>query len=280
MNESELQSDIRLTVINDSTHEVLTVSQVAPLALPDSFRAETTLNISDENWWVVEAEPTTRQEVIESGALELRLRRIESVASQGVRFSLPTICDALPPTEGPLLEGTELLLHEDDWRQVEWIAAVLEPEVQGELDAIRPLLAGGGHDDGSESGRGFPDLYPRRGLRQPLAGSQLRLEDLGSAFPSARRSRVAFDTSSQTIEGSFALFLSSSRVLYGLVGSADRVEVLALAVPPWASQEELPHSISETLRHLTAAQDLLLVDWCGARSARPGDEVFGAILQK
>lgn len=279
--EPTLEAEIRLTLIDDLTSEVMSRSQVAPAALPDSFRAETTLNIAGENWWVVEAEPTTRQEFVESGSLELRLRRIENVPSQDVRFSLPTLCDALPPTEGPLLEGTELLLHEDDWRQVEWVSATLEVEVQGELAAIRPLLAEGAADN---EGQGFPDLYPRRGLSQPLVDSPLQVADLQRIFPQARRSRVAFETSSQTISQSFSLFVAPASALYGLVGKDSRIEVLALAdlshgMPRESSEELLSEDLYVALRDLTTAQGLLLVDWCQARLARPEDTSFRTLLQ-
>lgn len=289
--EPKPEAEIRLTLIDDLTSEVMADSPVAPSALPDSFRAETTLNIAGENWWVVEAEPTTRREIIDSGALELRLRRIESVPSQGVRFSLPTLCDALPSTDGPLLEGTELLLHEDDWRQIEWVEVALEQEVQGELAAIRPLLAEAAADG---DGQGFPDLYPRRGLSQPLASTPLLLEDLQRGFPSARQSRVAFDSSSQTVSQSFALFLTPSLALYGLVGQASRIEVLAVATlaprgqggspggPSEVSPDEATsdEAIYQALRDLSVVHGLFLVDWCGARLGRPEEANFHTILQR
>lgn len=266
--------DIQLTLIDDTTDIVLAEEGIGASALPDSFRAETTLNIGGNNWWVVEAEPTTREEYEESRRLVLRLRRIESVESREVRFSLPTLCDLLPPTEGPPIEGTELLLHEDDWRQIEFVAEVQSQWVDQELAIVANLLQHG------RVGAGFTDLYPRQGSDQPMVDAHLHLDDLRRAFPKARESRVAFETSSQSVDGSFALFLDAGWVLYGLADAASRIHVLAVfslvtgGAPLSPAVDDLL-----ALEDLAAAAQLRLVHWCSARSLVSGEGPLLDLLQ-
>lgn len=269
------ESEIQLILIDDATDIVLAEETMSPQALPDSFRAETTLNIGGDNWWVVEAEPTTKDEYVASGRLVLRLRRIEKVESQEVRFSLPTLCDVLPPTEGPLIEGTELLLHEDAWRQVEFVASSQSTEVRQQLAIIATILKDG------KVGTGFGDLYPRQGSHQPVASADLSLDRLRQMFPSSKESRVAFETSSQTVDRSFALFVTPDWGLYGLTNSSDTVEVLAVArLRPEKSSGDSARRAQEALQALASELDLSLVDWCIAQQAGPEDSAFHAILQE
>ena len=53
---------IRLTLIDDATDTMIGESEVDLETIPESFRPDTVLHIGDQEWSVVQAEPTTRAE--------------------------------------------------------------------------------------------------------------------------------------------------------------------------------------------------------------------------
>lgn len=260
---------VHLTLIDDATGETLGRSELEPESLPESFRDDTVLHLRDRDWSVVQAEPLSRAEYVASGQLVLRLRRIEHVDPGKILFSLPTICHWVPPTEGPLLEGRELLLHEDDWRQVEFVAASQEDVVDAELAEVARVLTE------SRTGSGFRDIHVRKHPHHPLEGTGLTLERLRQVFADATGSRVVLHDSSNCVTHSFSFLLSRSFVLYGLSEVAD-VEVLGVA-----ALGQVGSAVPELalLRQVADEHGLLVVDWCGGRKARAGDSDFEDVLR-
>ena len=259
---------IHLTLLDDATDEVVGESAVESDTLPDSFQDDTVLHIGEDDWRVLEAMPLTRAEYEVSGELKLRLRRIETSESRDALYSLPTVSNDLPPTEGPLLEGSELLLHGDDWRQIEFVTQAEEGIVDEELHIIAQI-----HRDAEVDGA-FKAIHLRRRLEQPLQGVELSLDALRAAFPRAKESRVVFETSSQCVNDSFSFFVTPHLILYGQ-GSVDRIEILAAAIV----QHEAWTPGHEALQKLAAAHDVLLVDWCRCRKAAAAEASFGALLR-
>ena len=205
---------------------------------------------------------------MESGEVVLRLRRIESVDPQKILFSLPTIWHAYPPTEGPLLEGRELLLHEDDWRQVELVSLSQEGVVDEELAEIAEVL-----DTSRVEGVGFRKIHVRKRLEQPLQGVELSLEHLRRTFESATESQVVLHDSSHCVTDSFSFFLTREVALYGVCDAAG-VGVLAVAALGH-ERESVP---LPGVRRLADEYGLLVVDWCGARKAKAADSAFEDVL--
>src|SRR5262245_53558993 len=107
---------VQVTLVDDRFGSVLRVTKLAATALPASFFASTTMHVGDADWSVVSADPMTRDLYEKTQRLVLRLRPVENVAPQALLFSLPTICDQLPSSEGADADGSEVELHEDDWR--------------------------------------------------------------------------------------------------------------------------------------------------------------------
>src|SRR6478609_4441659 len=89
--------EVTVTLIDDVTDEPIGVTKMPPADLPETFERETTLHIGDVDWSVVDATPKTRPEYSASKSLTLRLRRIEKVDPRNILFSLPSICDYIPP---------------------------------------------------------------------------------------------------------------------------------------------------------------------------------------
>jgi len=104
---------VHVEFVDDSTGETFGRSDVPLERLPDSFALETTLDIGEKKFNVMDAQPQTKDLFAKTGTLRLRLRQVEMMDPKKILFSLPSICaSALPdcaPSE-PARDHT-LLLH-------------------------------------------------------------------------------------------------------------------------------------------------------------------------
>jgi hypothetical protein len=216
--------------------------------LPESFEARTTLQLGEQTWEVVRAEPLTRAEYARTGALTVVLHplQVDQVPVEKLLYSLPTICDTLPaiaPASSKL--GKRVLeMHEDDWRQVELVSSALRATVLAELEGVRRAL-------GTRAQVGFRELHLRREPAAPLAGHRLGKGDLvqGAGFDG-----VAFAGAAGLVAGGFAVD-AGDYVLYGI----DDGGITTLGVH--GARPDAAVALAE----LCARHKLLLVDWCGAR---------------
>lgn len=90
---SWFRRNVLVTLIDDASNHAFAESEMPPADLPDSFAVETTLHIGDDDWSVVKAEPQSKNDFTKSGALTLRLRKIERVDPQELSFSQLDITD-------------------------------------------------------------------------------------------------------------------------------------------------------------------------------------------
>ena len=116
---------VDLILIDADSGATLTETEIPSEQLPASFAEPTTLSLGGESWSVVEADPLTATERLQTGRVRLTLRRMEPLNPEDILFSLPTIAGELPSCE-PGTAG--LTLHQDDWRQIELCASA-----QGEV---------------------------------------------------------------------------------------------------------------------------------------------------
>jgi hypothetical protein len=243
---------IRVVFINANTGEVIGRSDMPLEQLPESFDIATTLQIGQTSWEVDRAEPATSQEFERSGQLELLLRPVEMVAPKDILYSLPTICGDLPAVDAQLDRSRCFVLHEDDWRQLEFVSADRMDAVAEECEAIRRVYADHAHELGEMTA--FDAIHVRRGLPSPIT-TPLPFDDLVALLPPAVRSYggVSFRDGTGAVPGGFALGLEGC-VVYGIV-FPDGVHILGVH-----GQDV---SATEPLRSL----GLSLVDWVAAEVA-------------
>jgi len=130
-----------------------------PEQLPESFDKPTTMHLQEEEWTVAKADPVSRQEFALSGKLTLHLVLIERLDPEKVLFTLPTISNELPGTvETRLFNDFTLTLHEDDWRQNEFLPLRLLPVVQEEMAFVEVILF---PDDRPEGAFGYKTVHVR-----------------------------------------------------------------------------------------------------------------------
>jgi hypothetical protein len=250
---------VEVTFVDDRSSEVLGISKMSPEDLPDSFFPSTTLQLGEANWSVVSAEPMTRTEYERSRRLVVRLLPIEGMDAGELLFSLPTICDPLPVSDGSDADGTEVVLRDDDWRQLELVSTSLRSEVEQDIRAVRLIY------EQERSGPGFRKAHVRGLVPNPIAAGAVQFEDI-QALAGNRTSRpLRFDGAGRRVSNAFTFSFDEGYVLYGIASGAS-VEILGLhpAIPPGLGG----------LRQLAQRCRLLLVDWCRCGLGDPNDESF------
>src|SRR6185369_2884190 len=163
---------VEVTLIDDRSGAVMAVTRLKPDALPASFFTSTTMHLGDANWSVVSAAPMTRAEYTKAGKLVLRLRPVELIDPKELLFSLPTICDQLPASDGAEADGTEVALRDDDWRQFELVSETLLPILETEINAVWAI------HQSARVGVGFQKVHVRSGLPQPIDDKTVPFADV------------------------------------------------------------------------------------------------------
>ncbi|WP_433200244.1 hypothetical protein ACQP00_28415 [Dactylosporangium sp. CS-047395] len=235
---------VRVTFVDAASGQPFARSEMPAGQLPESFAAQTTLQLGEDQWIVERAEPETRAEATARGRMVLTLRRVEMMAPQDILYSLPTLCAELPPLADQPAGADALVLHEDDWRQVELASRANAAAVDGELAAIRRIFAE------HRRGAGFDQIHLREiaAISEPLPSWAQVQANLPR--PERELGGVRFRDAPNRVAGSFALGYGAGAVCYGIV-QRERVTVLGLiGTPPVAG--------------LARALDLVVVDWCGA----------------
>jgi len=140
--------------------------------LPDSFALATTLHLKEKQWSVVRAEPTDKSIFQRTRALKLWIAPVTMVDPSKLLFSLPTVDPLWPDSSGAAAADTDLVIHEDDWRQSEWLAAPMRPHAEVEMNHIRAI-----HELESV-GDAFRKCHVRKTVSDPLAQIILSVQDI------------------------------------------------------------------------------------------------------
>jgi hypothetical protein len=216
--------------------------------LPDALGPGQRLHLDDDEWEIVGARPATATEAVAAGELTLTLRRPVVMTSPGnILYSLPTIANLLPVTDPTAPSAGRLELHEDEWRQIEYVDRALRSMVERELAWVRRIHAE------HRSGPGFTSLHLRDEPARPLDGYAVRalLPAGGRAYPG-----FGFREVPGLVADGFAVEFPGT-IVYGTR------DVLAMRERPDAT-------LMPALTAMARAWDLMLVDWCRAEIVEPG----------
>ncbi len=255
-------SKVQLTVINADDGKVIVKSAQRPEDIPERFDKFTTIHLGELEFQVVEADPLDRLSYTKSGKLMLKVRKVETMCSKDILFSLPTICDyigAMIPAE---TKGKHVFeMHEDDWRQVEMVSKSISQNIDEELASITQIYA----EKRDPSGF-FHELHVRSLIKDPvIENSILTLSRLKSQL----RSTTAFDgiglyTSGGTrgcglVENGFAFEGAGGLIVYGQVANE-----VCTTIGITGAHVDDPTQASVVLASLVDDFELVFVDWCRA----------------
>jgi hypothetical protein len=251
--------DITLELIDHATGEIFAQSEVPLESLPERFEGmETTLQVGDADWTVVASDPSTRAEMKKAGRVQLVLRKVVTVDPKTVRFSLPSIVDGVPASvAAPPGVEVSIRLHEDDYRQVEFVHASQAMEVDAELADIARIKSE------HRQGGGFDAIHVRKRIPEPLGGVRLRRAELEAALETKSRPWAVKGAGPMVADG-YAL-PDAEAVVYG-VAREGFVETLCV-------YGMLPDVVGR-LHAVALAHGLLLVDWCAGQRLRAHEAGF------
>jgi hypothetical protein len=231
--------EIQVTFIDAADDHQIGVSLMPPSQIPKSFAPDTKIEIMGTNWHVESADPQDRAGYVATGELRLVLRALKVMDPQEILFSLPTINDELPPMNTSTVPAG-LTLHEDDWRQQEFVAREFLGKVKAEIADVEAVRS-------QQVGDGFPRIHVRSRIPNPLGSAAISVADVAGLAGGVPREALALG--GRGVAGGFA-FASSDGAIYGReVGG--RVVVAAQKGSPSAQP-----MIAFARRH-----GLILVDW-------------------
>ncbi len=227
---------IDVTFIDAETSDEFMKLKVPLRQLP---KRDTTLTIGKDDWLLVDVTPSRTEEIVKAGKASLVLRKVQYIDPNTILFSLPTVADVIPEevTEGEL--SNALQMHEDDWLQLELVPKETVFEAQGDLEAVRAVLAQ------ERQGAGFKRLHVRIELPAPFEEHARSLASLKALFGAVHP--VAYKGGGGALKGCFAFKLASGVWVYGQA-AGDQVSCLGLTAP----DDEA----------LTRLDGLTLIDWC------------------
>ena len=268
---------IRVEIIDANMKHHFRPTLFAPEQLPESFEAATTMHLDGGDYEVIEATPITAAEFRRTGNLRLvvRERKIVKLDPSELLYSLATISNELPPIEPGTtkLEKQVVELHEDDWRQVEFVAMAQQEQIVAELAAIGRIY----QEQRTEEGY-FRAIHVRAGLPEPLAGAAITLAEVIAAFdpPPVRLDGIAYRDVAGLVANGFALRLLSGIELLGVIDEAGHIAVLCLshARPNNALERDLP-----ALSRFAQAHRLCLISWYRAEQFPPEESALRALFE-
>jgi hypothetical protein len=240
------KTTISVRFIDNSTNNEIARSNVPVAQLPDTFELETTLDMPGGKYQVTNATPKNKPEFQKTGKLEIYLHKIEFIDPSKLLYSLPTIENSIfDSCQTENYENT-YKIHEDDWRQLEFISRNLLDDVNSEFTKIHDIY------QNYRAGVGFSKVHIRQAVPNPLTKTKLDLENILSDF-NPKHIYDGFSSSNRTLaRNSFAFEIEFGVVIFGTKSDSGYVNTLCISKFNLENHEYDAFCIKN---------DLILVDW-------------------
>lgn len=172
---------------------------------------------------------------------------------KNILYSLATLCDSTPSVEPVPRPKHCRTLHEDDWRQIEFVPQANLAYIEREQESLAAFK------QQNRRGAGWTNVYIRREHPTTLSATGMRLPDISSLSESSLWLGSGPPWGG-LVKGGFALSDDSNWFLYGQRMTDGKV--LQLAVSPYLSTPSA--AFVELARRISIDSRLLLVDWHAA----------------
>jgi hypothetical protein len=254
---------VAVTFVDDGTDTDVAKSDIPLDQLPDTFALDTQLDMAGVPYTVVAAVPQTKSEFAKTKRLTVRLRKLESIDPKSILFSLPSICgSALPECATSAPVGTVLVLHEDDWRQCEFVSVEHRSAASSEFSAIRDIHAT------AAAKVGWRKIHVRERIPRPLPNGILWMDVASLIGNCESLGGMAFGDPAKPILGSKAIRFSDSVVLWGVEAGNG---LAALCVE---NIEAASVSTIDSLKRVAGRYALVFVHWCRCQAFVPDGETI------
>jgi len=237
---------IKVQFIDSSNGNVIGVSEMPPEQLPETFEIQTTMHLNDEDWSIQEAIPAHSKEFFQTKNLTLKMTKVEKMNPNDIWYTTPTISNEFPQTIKKTKETeNDILIHEDDYQQKEFLSVNSLSQVKEEINAIKEIWAN--HSKKSEEYTLFKNCHLRKTIGSP---------NLSISF-NKLKSSLKFDSFGQVIINGEILvngfaFKTENTVYFGTLNDD---KVIQLCISKWTE-----NTTNEILK-INKEFNLLFVDW-------------------
>ena len=244
------KNTIKVEFIDAISNEAFGSVKMKPEQLPASFDKPTTIHIENEDWQVERADPVYADEFIKKGELILWVNKILKIDPRNIRFSIPTLSNELPKTaDNYLFNGFTHTIHEDDWRQIEFLPVNVLPVVQEEMKMVEEILFPESDPDFDSTVNGFDRVHVRTKIERQLLN--IPVEDFIKELSIQQKGNLAIRGYTGYVENGFAL-RSPGYIYYGTVENG-MIKELCL---------DFFDSMDDEINNTLSKYDLLLINWC------------------
>ncbi|NIP28834.1 MAG: hypothetical protein GWN67_29055 [Phycisphaerae bacterium] len=257
---------IRVELVDSSKKSVITTSKRLPSELPDKFELVMILEIMGEEWSVVGADPMEKSEIIKTGRLRIELAKISYDNPNNTLFSLPTISDDPGVLEGETGPEGNFVIHEDDWRQLEFVSTIYEGSIAEEFEDIRIIYMN------HRVGIGFKKLHVRNRSPLPFSDKSIQVMAIKEILPSRKDfNDLSYYQNGGVFSNSFAWETVWGKIIWGHTDKNNMIQVMCIT-----DNYEHQHAItfSQKMAKLTDKYDLFFVDWRKGVKIKGSEELF------
>jgi hypothetical protein len=147
-----------------------------------------------------------------------------------------------------------LVIHEDDWRQVEFVSAKLLGDVETEITSIRTIC------ETKRKGGGFVGMHIRKLIEAPIDDGVVPYSALKNLLSISKEfSGFGINTYMGVAEHSFAFETNNGLRFYGVLNQKGNVVFLCLANTD---------GFADKVGDLVKTFHLVGVDWCKCQTIR------------
>lgn len=246
---------IKVTFIDITTGITLGIYEVPLDQLPKTFDVATTLQMGGADWSIEDATPGTAEEFIQSGELTLKMRQLKKVKPQDILFSLPTISGNIPTdiTKDALFNDFVFTMHEDNWRQYEFLNQSNYPLIDLEIEKINEIKSQ--HvKEVDKSLTAFTKCHLRNTLNNPELN--IELAELQSLLKSNETGSFALKGYEGFTPRSFSL-KTSETTYYGIL-EGQNIKLLGIA--------NFSENTIQEINAIIQKFELIFVDWCNGET--------------
>lgn len=249
------KKNINVEYVEAGKRSPMSTAKVPVDSLPDVFVIDSPMEYNGKKWTIVAAVPDSKEDFAKSGKVQVFLSKlVELVPPSGASFSLPTICEEIGLVRPAALSDNLFVVHEDDWRQVEFVSRTQEDTVRREFKEIRNIV-----ENQSDGAGGFKRIHVRK-LATPLAGAGLNTNSVKEIFSIHNHyDGVVISGYSGRVENGFALDVGASGVLWGETDGRGGLLCLNLATVDGPGTPVA--AMTGDLSDFCAKHRLLLVNW-------------------
>ena len=249
---------IKVTFLDITSGMTLGIYEVPLDQLPQSFEVATTLQMGGSDWSIEDAEPKTSEEFIALGELTLKMRQLKKVSTDDILFSLPTISGSIPTDTSKTTQYNDFVftMHEDNWRQYEFLNKSAFPLIDLEIDKIKEIKT-----NYAKAVDQSLTVFTKCHLRTTISNPDLSIDlaQLKEVLQVDQLGSFSLKSYEGFVPASFA-FKTAETTYYGRL-AGNKVIELAIA--------DFSESTINEIKAVARAFDIMFVDWCNC-------EVIGA----